>query len=64
MFLQVFNLEPILPPKKALPGRVDTSLEELHKAAVEKLKALKKDLDLLIAILPNDNGSLYGMRFS
>nr|DAD32509.1 TPA_asm: hypothetical protein HUJ06_011360 [Nelumbo nucifera] len=54
-----FNIEPILPPRK-VPQEVDTALENLYQDAMSVLKPCGKELDLLIAILPDNNGALYG----
>ncbi|OVA01133.1 Argonaute/Dicer protein [Macleaya cordata] len=56
----IFNLEPILPPYSARPDQPQRALKTLHKEAMTNLKPQSKELDLLIVILPDNNGSLYG----
>ncbi|RZC70185.1 hypothetical protein C5167_033383 [Papaver somniferum] len=53
-----FNTEPILPPYTARPDHVERALKTRYAEAMTKLKG--KELDLLIVILPDNNGSLYG----
>ena len=55
--IQAFNSEPVLPPYSARPDLVDKVLKTRYNEAKAKLR---KDLDLLIVILPDNNGSLYG----
>ncbi|GAB4842677.1 argonaute 1B [Ancistrocladus abbreviatus] len=52
----IFNLEPVLPVHRARPDQVETALTTRNQHAMVQ----KRELDLLIAILPDDNGSLYG----
>ncbi|GFS34116.1 Stabilizer of iron transporter SufD / Polynucleotidyl transferase [Actinidia rufa] len=56
----VFNREPVLPPINARPDQVERVLKARFHDAMTKLRPLGKELDLLIAILPDNNGSLYG----
>ncbi|GAB4850453.1 argonaute 1 [Ancistrocladus abbreviatus] len=53
----IFNPEPVLPVHSARPDQVERALKTRHHDATTKLQ---KDLDLLIVILPDNNGSLYG----
>ncbi|CAL5184870.1 unnamed protein product [Lathyrus oleraceus] len=53
-----FNPEPVVPPVSARPDQVEKVLKTRHHDAKTKLQG--KDLDLLIVILPDNNGSLYG----
>lgn len=59
--LQEFNPEPVIPIYTARPDDVEKALKHVYHASVSKLKG--KDLELLLAILPDNNGSLYGMLF-
>ncbi|PKU82020.1 protein argonaute 1C-like [Dendrobium catenatum] len=52
-----FASEPILPPIFARPDRVEGALTARHH---EAMSIMNKELDLLIAILPDNNDSLYG----
>ncbi|KAH7857803.1 hypothetical protein Vadar_016675 [Vaccinium darrowii] len=56
----VFNWEPVLPPLLGRPDRVESVLKGRFDEAMSKLRPQGKELDLLIVILPDDNGSLYG----
>ncbi|XP_047334251.1 protein argonaute 10-like isoform X2 [Impatiens glandulifera] len=53
-----FNQEPVIPIYSARPEQVDKALKHVYRACVNKLKG--KELELLLAILPDNNGSLYG----
>ncbi|KAL2486894.1 Protein argonaute 10 [Abeliophyllum distichum] len=53
-----FNPEPVIPIYTARPELVEKALKQVYHACTNKLKA--KELDLLLAILPDNNGSLYG----
>ncbi|KAF5196993.1 argonaute [Thalictrum thalictroides] len=53
-----FNHDPILPPYQAHPDQVELTLKTQHLEAMTKLQG--KELDLLIVILPDNNGPLYG----
>ncbi|XP_039124258.1 protein argonaute 1B-like isoform X2 [Dioscorea cayenensis subsp. rotundata] len=55
-----FFLEPVLPPLTAHPEQVERALKARYHDAMLRLQPQGKDLDLLIAILPDNNGSLYG----
>ncbi|KAK9149760.1 hypothetical protein Scep_008517 [Stephania cephalantha] len=53
-----FNREPVIPIHSARPENVEKALKYVYNAAMNELKG--KELELLIAILPDNNGSLYG----
>ncbi|XP_065010248.1 protein argonaute PNH1-like isoform X2 [Musa acuminata AAA Group] len=53
-----FDHEPVIPIYSARPDQVEKALRHVYNAATNKLKG--KELELLIAILPDNNGSLYG----
>ncbi|MBA0722121.1 hypothetical protein Golax_009600, partial [Gossypium laxum] len=55
-----FNPVPVIPPLNASPDQVEEVLKTLYRKAMNKLQKQNKELDLLIAILPDNNGSLYG----
>lgn len=55
---QAFNPEPVVPPVSARPDQVEKVLKTRYHDAKRKLPG--KELDLLIVILPDNNGSLYG----
>ncbi|XP_062026356.1 protein argonaute 1B-like [Rosa rugosa] len=55
-----FNPEPVLPPVTAHPGHVERALKSRFHEALIKLQPRGQELELLIAILPDNNGSLYG----
>jgi len=55
-----FALEPILPPIYAHPDKVERALKARFHDAMSMLGPQRKELDLLIGILPDNNGSLYG----
>ncbi|KAF8686896.1 hypothetical protein HU200_043403 [Digitaria exilis] len=55
-----FALEPILPPMYAHPDQVQRALKARLHDAMNMLGPQRKELDLLIGILPDNNGSLYG----
>ncbi|CAN0902227.1 Protein argonaute 1 [Linum grandiflorum] len=55
-----FNPEPVLPPISARPEQVERVLKARFHDAMMKLRPLGKELDLLVVILPDNNGSLYG----
>lgn len=55
-----FNPEPVLPPYTARPDQVERVLKARFHEAMTKLQPQGKELDLLIVILPDNNGSLYG----
>ncbi|CAK9160657.1 unnamed protein product [Ilex paraguariensis] len=53
-----FNPEPVIPIYTARPEQVEKALKHVYYACMNKLKG--KELELLLAILPDNNGSLYG----
>ncbi|PSR92765.1 Protein argonaute like [Actinidia chinensis var. chinensis] len=53
-----FNPEPVIPIYAAKPEQVEKALKHVYHASMNKLKG--KELELLLAILPDNNGSLYG----
>ncbi|CAO2822761.1 unnamed protein product [Amaranthus hypochondriacus] len=53
-----FNPEPVIPIHSARPDQVKKALRHVYNAAASKLEG--KELELVIAILPDNNGSLYG----
>ncbi|XP_020084253.1 protein argonaute 1B-like isoform X3 [Ananas comosus] len=55
-----FALEPVLPPLTARPEQVDRALKARYQDCMNILKPQGRELDLLIVILPDNNGSLYG----
>ncbi|TYH41474.1 hypothetical protein ES332_D12G319500v1 [Gossypium tomentosum] len=55
-----FTPEPVLPPISARPEYVEKVLKTRYHDAMIKLQPQNKELDLLIVILPDNNGSLYG----
>ncbi|KAL6281772.1 hypothetical protein ACE6H2_018653 [Prunus campanulata] len=55
-----FNPEPVLPPFSARPDQVEKVLKTRYHDAMTKLRVQGKELDLLVVILPDNNGSLYG----
>ncbi|CAI9766500.1 unnamed protein product [Fraxinus pennsylvanica] len=54
------NPEPLLPVVSGRPDQVERVLKSRFHDVVTKLQPHGKDLDLLIVILPDNNGSLYG----
>ena len=42
-------------------GARTDQVERVLKSRFQEVQKLKKELDLLIVILPDNNGSLYGM---
>ncbi|KAM0897314.1 hypothetical protein ACQ4PT_022671 [Festuca glaucescens] len=55
-----FALEPVLPPLNARPDQVERALKARYHDAMNVLGPQRRELDLLIGILPDNNGSLYG----
>ncbi|KAL5732173.1 argonaute 1B [Ranunculus cassubicifolius] len=55
-----FNPEPLLPFDRANPHQVERALRTWYRDCMAILKPQGKELDLLIAILPDKKGSLYG----
>ncbi|CAL5209616.1 unnamed protein product [Lathyrus oleraceus] len=53
-----FNLEPVIPIYNAKPEQVEKALKHVYQVSANKTKG--KELELLLAILPDNNGSLYG----
>ncbi|KAL5075729.1 hypothetical protein RYX36_014713 [Vicia faba] len=53
-----FSQEPVIPVYSARPDQVKKALKYIHTAALDKLDG--KELELLITVLPDINGSLYG----
>ncbi|KAF5452757.1 hypothetical protein F2P56_027724 [Juglans regia] len=53
-----FNPEPVISIYNARPEQVEKALKHVYHAAMNKTKG--KELELLLAILPDNNGSLYG----
>lgn len=53
-----FNPRSIVPLQMSRPDQVESALKRIYTEAKRKLK--EKELDLLIAVLPDNNGSLYG----
>ncbi|KAK5805014.1 hypothetical protein F383_02959 [Gossypium arboreum] len=52
-----FNPEPVIPIYTARPEQVEKALKHVYHAS---MKTKGKELELLLAILPDNNGSLYG----
>ncbi|XP_022680325.1 protein argonaute 1C isoform X2 [Setaria italica] len=55
-----FSREPVLPPLYARPDQVERALKARYHDAMNVLGPQRRELDLLIGILPDNNGSLYG----
>ncbi|GAU41166.1 hypothetical protein TSUD_282390 [Trifolium subterraneum] len=53
-----FSQEPVIPVYSARPDQVKKALKHVQNTALDKLGG--KELEFLIAILPDNNGSLYG----
>ncbi|KAG6757418.1 hypothetical protein POTOM_037728 [Populus tomentosa] len=53
-----FNSEPVIPIYNARPEHVEKALKHVIHASTNRTKG--KELELLLAILPDNNGSLYG----
>ncbi|PKA46781.1 Protein argonaute PNH1 [Apostasia shenzhenica] len=53
-----FNREPVIPIYSARPDQVEKALKHVYNTAMNRSKG--KELELLLAILPDNNGSLYG----
>lgn len=62
--MQEFALQPVLPPLIARPEQVERALKVRFQDAMNILKPRGRELDLLIVILPDNNGSLYGTFYS
>jgi eukaryotic translation initiation factor 2C len=50
----------VLPPVTARPEHVERALKARYQDAMNILRPQGRELDLLIVILPDNNGSLYG----
>ncbi|GKD75574.1 argonaute 1-like protein, partial [Tanacetum coccineum] len=59
-----FNPEPVLPALSGRPDQVERVLKARFHDAMTKLQPHKKELDLLVVILPDNNGSLYGIKLT
>ncbi|XP_062229123.1 protein argonaute PNH1-like [Phragmites australis] len=53
-----FNNEPVIPIYSARPDQVVKALKHVYNIALNRLKG--KELELLLVILPDNNGPLYG----
>jgi hypothetical protein len=51
----------VLPSLTARPEHVERALKARYQDATNILKPQGRELELLIVILPDNNGSLYGM---
>ena len=51
----------MLPPIFARPDHVEKALKTRYHDAMSILRPQGKELDLLIVVLPDNNGSLYGI---
>jgi eukaryotic translation initiation factor 2C len=60
-WLQEFALEPVFPSMYARPDQVERALKARFHDAMNILGPQRKELDLLVGILPDNNGSLYGI---
>ncbi|PHU15618.1 hypothetical protein BC332_16823 [Capsicum chinense] len=60
MMNKTYNPNPVLPPVSARPDQVERVLKIRFHDAMTKLRPSGRELDLLIVILPDNNGSLYG----
>ncbi|KAF8394362.1 hypothetical protein HHK36_020570 [Tetracentron sinense] len=58
MMNKEFNPEPVIPIYPARPDQVEKALKHVYHSSMNKQKG--KDLELLLVILPDNNGSLYG----
>uniref|UniRef100_M8CUT1 Protein argonaute 1D n=1 Tax=Aegilops tauschii TaxID=37682 RepID=M8CUT1_AEGTA len=57
-----FALEPVLPVIYVRPDQVERGLKARFHDAMTALGPQRKEIELLIGILPDNNGSLYGSR--
>ncbi|KAK7270729.1 hypothetical protein RJT34_26112 [Clitoria ternatea] len=55
---QEFNPDPIIPIYNTKPEQVEKALKHVYHVSTNRAK--EKELELLLAILPDSNGSLYG----
>ncbi|KAL4556451.1 hypothetical protein LXL04_039103 [Taraxacum kok-saghyz] len=53
-----FNPDPVIPIYTAKPEHVEKALRHVYHVSMHRLKGI--ELDLLLLILPDNNGSLYG----
>ncbi|CAL0320451.1 unnamed protein product [Lupinus luteus] len=53
-----FNPDPVIPIYNAKPEQVEKALKHVYHVSTNKTKG--KELELLLVILPDNNGSLYG----
>ncbi|KAM6597717.1 hypothetical protein CsatA_008241 [Cannabis sativa] len=53
-----FNTKPVISIYNARPEQVEKALKHVYHASMNKTKG--KELELVLAILPDNNGSLYG----
>ena len=60
--MQDFAPDPVLPLLSSQPEHVEKALNERYSDAMKILEPQGKELELLIAILPDNNGPLYGMH--
>ncbi|KAG0494134.1 hypothetical protein HPP92_005128 [Vanilla planifolia] len=58
-----FAFEPVIPSLTARPDQVERALKAHHRDAMTILRQQSKELDLLLVILPDNNGSLYDECF-
>ncbi|RDX73828.1 Protein argonaute 10, partial [Mucuna pruriens] len=58
MMNKEFNPDPVIPIYNAKPEQVEKALKHVYHVSASKTKG--KELELLLAILPDNNGSLYG----
>ncbi|KAF4364105.1 hypothetical protein F8388_003485 [Cannabis sativa] len=52
-----FNTKPVIPIYNARPEQVEKALKHVYHASMNKTKG--RELELVLAILPDNNGSLY-----
>lgn len=62
IYSQEFSRDPMIPIYSARPDQVKKALKYVCYAAANQLEG--KYFELLIAILPDHNGSLYGKQIS
>lgn len=53
----------MLPVVNARPKYVESALKKHHRRVMKILRPQGKEFDLLIVILPDNNGTLYGTLF-
>lgn len=54
----LYKLEPVLPPHQGRADQVERTLKTRYQEALTRLQG--RELDLMIVILPDNNGPLYG----